>query len=73
MVINIPDWCTLGKIIQWNAPHITGNEWVNEEIIAFGYDGFFHQAHNCPMYFTKFSEYGKTIREKEYSNKRNYL
>lgn len=62
MVINIPDWCEIGTYIEWDAQHITGQRWVREKIIAFGYDGFFHQEHNCPMYFTKFSEYGKTVR-----------
>lgn len=65
MVIEIPDWCKIGTFIEWDAPQITGYRWVREEIIAFGYDGFFHQAHNCPMYFTKFAEYGKTVRLKE--------
>ena len=65
MTIEIPNWCRIGRYIEWNAPQITGNPWVREEIIAFGYDGFFHQAHNCPMYFTKFAEYGKTVRLKE--------
>ena len=62
MVIEIPDWCRIGLYIEWDAPHITGKRWVREEIIAFGYDGFFHQSYNFPMYFTKFSEYGKTVR-----------
>ena len=38
------------------------NEWYTERIVAFGYDGVFHQAHNCPMYFTKLNQYGKTIK-----------
>ena len=41
MIIEVPDWCVIGKIIEWNAPHITGYEWVRDEIISFGYDGFF--------------------------------
>lgn len=63
MIIEVPDWCVLGKTIEWHAPEITGNEWVRDKIIAFGYDGFFHQEYNCPIYFTRFDEYGKTIRE----------
>ena len=63
MIIKIPDWCYIGKTIEWSARHITGNDWVEETIIAYGTDGFFHQAKNCPMYYTKFSEYGKTVRE----------
>lgn len=63
MTIEIPDWCIIGKIIEWNTPAITGNEWVKEKIISYGIDGFFHQAHNCPVYYSKFVEYGKKIRE----------
>ena len=63
MIIEVPDWCVLGKTIEWHSPEITGNEWVRDKIIAFGYDGFFHQEHSCPIYFTMFDEYGKTIRE----------
>ena len=63
MTIEIPDWCLIGKTIQWSARHYTGRDWVEEKIIAFGYSGFFHQAKNCPIYFTEFSEYGKTVRE----------
>ena len=65
MIIEVPDWCVIGKAIQWNAPSITGYEWVVERIVAYDVDGFYHQAYECPMYFTKFSEYGKTIRECE--------
>ena len=63
MIIEIPDWCVIGKTIEWYAPHITGIEWVRDKIISFGYDGFFHQEHNCPVYYTNFSEYGKTVKE----------
>ena len=65
MTIEIPDWCRIGLYIQWHAPNLTGMEWVRERNVAFGYDGFFHQEHNCPMYFTKFSEYGKTVKLEE--------
>ena len=63
VAIEVPDWCVIGKTIEWYAPHITGNLWVRDKIISFGYDGFFHQGHNCPVYYTKFSEYGKTVKE----------
>lgn len=63
MIIEIPDWCVIGKVIRWNAPQLTGNKWVTERIVGYGYDGFFHQAYGCPVYYTEFSEYGKTIRE----------
>lgn len=62
MTIEIPDWCEIGTYISWNCPYITGQQWVREKIVAFGYDGFFHQAINCPMYFTSFSEFGKTVK-----------
>ena len=62
MTIEIPDWCKIGAWIEWDAPRITGYRWVRERIMAFGVDGFFHQAADCPLYFTKFSEYGKTVR-----------
>lgn len=62
MIIEIPDWCKIGTYIEWSEPLITGFDWVKEKIVAFGYDGFFHQANNCPMYFSKFSDYGETVR-----------
>ena len=31
MTIEIPDWCVIGKYVEWNASHITGNEWVTEK------------------------------------------
>ena len=71
MTIEIPDWCIIGKTIEWNRPDLTGIEWVREEILSFGYNGFYHQSCNCPVYYTEFSEYGKTIREcKEKRRKR---
>ena len=63
MQINVPDWCQIGKHIAWSNEQITGMPWVHEVIYAYGVDGFFHRSHNCPMYFTKFSEYGKTVKE----------
>ena len=36
--------------------------WYREKIIAFGYDGVFTQANGCPVYYTAFSEDGKTIK-----------
>ena len=63
MIIEVPDWCAIGKTIEWHNPLITGFDWVKERIISYGIDGFYHQEYDCPMYYTKFSEYGKTIRE----------
>lgn len=62
MTLTIPDWCKIGLQIEWKAPFLTGNEWVKETIIGYGYDGFFHQTHNCPLYYSRFTEFGKTIR-----------
>ena len=63
MIIEVPDWCIIGKYIEWNAPYITGYERAKKKILSYGRDGFFHQGYNCPVYYSKFSEYGKTIRE----------
>lgn len=64
--IEVPNWCKIGSYIEWYNPISTGlTSWVTEIIIGYGYDGFYHQASNCPLYFTKFSEYGKTVRLKE--------
>lgn len=60
--LNIPDWCAIGTEIEWNAPEITGMEWVKEIVHSYDMQGFFHGAHDCPMYYTKFEEYGKTVR-----------
>ena len=65
MTIEIPDWCKIGLYVEWSNPRITGCECVTEKIIAYSYNGFFHQAHNCPMYFTEFSEYGRTVKLKD--------
>lgn len=63
MIVNVPDWCVINKRICWNAPEITGYKWVYEYIISYGVDGFFHKSAYGPVYFTKFSEYGNTIKE----------
>ena len=67
MTINIPDWCIIGKtveVLMYNKD--TGQrEWFKEKIISYGVDGFFHQAYYCPTYYHKFSDYGKSVREKE--------
>lgn len=63
MTLEIPDWCVIGKYVEWHSPYLTGNEWVTERILSYGVDGFFHQCAYCPVYYSKFDEYGKTIRE----------
>lgn len=60
--IKIPDWCEIDSFIEWHCPIITGQDWVRERIVGFGYNGFFHQATNSPVYFSEFSEFGKTVR-----------
>ena len=69
ITIEIPNWCKIGKIIEWKDEKCVADNdpyWYKEKILSFGYDGFFHQAHNCPVYYSKFSDYGKTIRECEF-------
>ena len=65
MTINIPDWCIIGKtveVLMYNKN--TGQrEWFKEKIISYGVDGFFHQAYYCPVYYHKFSDYGKLVKE----------
>lgn len=66
MIIEIPDWARIGKDIEVkDVDLIRGddrNVWYKERIISFGYDGVFHQAYNCPIYYTKFKQFNKTIR-----------
>lgn len=66
IIIEVPSWCKIGMYIKWYAPLTTGlNDWVREQIVGYGYNGFFHQAPNCPLYYTEFSEYGKTVKLEE--------
>ena len=65
-IIELPDWAIIGKVILVKDVHYIRGEnqsWYKEKIVAFGENGIFHQASNCPMYFTPFSEWGKTIKE----------
>lgn len=67
MLMEIPDWSIIGKTIEWYNPHLVvfanDDPWFKEKNIAFGIDGFFHQWEDYPIYFSKYAEYGKTIRE----------
>lgn len=69
MIIDIPDWAMIGTFVLVKDTGLyrgdDKNKWYKEKIIAYGYDGFFHQAHNCPVYFSHFSDYGKTIKLEE--------
>lgn len=68
MIIELPSWARIGatvlvkdtKMIRGDSP----NNWYTEKIISFGYNGVFHQAKDCPVYFTEFKQYGKTIKLK---------
>ena len=61
-MIEIPDWCVIGKHIYWSNRRRTGFDWVRERIIGYSDTGFFHQGDNsCPVYHTEFSEFGKTV------------
>lgn len=66
ITIELPTWARIGAtVLVKDYDCIRGDNpkhWYREKIIAFGYDGVFHQAHNCPMYYTEFSEYNKTIK-----------
>ena len=65
-VIEIPNWCKIDRLVEIKDIRcIRGddkNHWYKERIISFGYDGFFHKAYNCPVYYTEFEEFGKTVR-----------
>ena len=65
MVINVPDWCVIGKYIEFQMYDLNEGKtnWFRDKIISYSEDGFFHQACNCPVYHNKFSDYGKTVRE----------
>lgn len=65
MIINVPNWCTIGKFIEFKMfdPDTGKDAWFKDRIISYSEDGFFHQAHNCQVYHNKFDDYGKTVRE----------
>lgn len=67
MIIELPDWARIGETILVKDVRCdrgdNPNSWYEEEIVSFGYDGIFHQTEDSPEYFTKFSEWGKTIKE----------
>lgn len=62
-IIVVPEWCKVGMWIEWHAPKTTGLDWVNNKIIGYGVDGFYHTCHGChSIYFSKFTDLGDTIR-----------
>lgn len=68
MTIKLPNWARIGaKVLIKDTEMMRGDSpdyWYTEKIIAFGYDGVFHQVEGCPIYFTEFEQYGKTIKLK---------
>ncbi len=72
MTIELPSWARIGLMVYVKDVNcIRGdnpNHWFRERIVAFGYDGVFHQAHNCPMYYSHFKDYGdKILLEDDYN------
>lgn len=65
MILNIPDWCVIGKYVEVKMYDKTYDryDWFKEKIISYSENGFFHQSHNCPIYHSLFSDYGKSVRE----------
>ena len=64
MTLTIPDWCRIGATVEHQY---RPGEWVEEIVHSYGTDGFFHQAYGCPMYYSAYSEFGRTIRLKDRS------
>ena len=66
MTIKIPEWAKIGRsILVRDANCKRGddpNKWYTEKIIAYGDDGIFHQSHNCPVYYTRFSDFDANIK-----------
>ena len=65
MTLTIPDWCRIGATVEYQY---RPGEWVDEVVHSYGPDGFFHQAYGCPMYYSAYSEFGRTIRLKGQPN-----
>lgn len=65
IVINVPDWCVIGKCIEFLMydPNEGKESWFKDKIISYSIEGFFHQSHNCPVYHNKFNDYGTRVRE----------
>lgn len=59
MTVTIPDWCCIGATVEYEY---RPGEWVRETIHSYGTDGFYHQAYGCPMYYSKYTDLGRTVR-----------
>ena len=66
-IIEVPEWANIDDyILVKDVDCIRGEDpqkWYKEKILGYGYDGIFHQATNCPVYYSKFSEYRITIKK----------
>lgn len=67
MTIEVPNWCRIGKYIEFKMynPDTGKMDWFKDRIISYSENGFFHKAHNCPVYHNRFDDYGDTVREVE--------
>lgn len=67
MIIEVPDWCKIGKYIEFKMydPMYGETRWFKDKIIAYSERGFFHQAYGCPVYYHLFTDYGELVRECE--------
>ena len=65
MIIEVPDWCKIGKYIEFKMYDPTYGEarWFKDKIIAYSEKGFFHQGFYCPVYHHLFTDYGELVRE----------
>ena len=59
MTLTIPDWCWIGATVEYQY---RPGEWVKEIIHSYGTDGFYHQAFGCPLYYSKYTDLGRTVR-----------
>ena len=64
MILNIPEWAKIGHFIEFLMydKNYGKMRWYREKIISYGNDGFFHKANNCPVYYNRFSDLGKSVR-----------
>lgn len=67
MIIEVPDWCVIGKYIEVKMfDNLLGEyDWFCQRILSYSENGFFHQAYNCPVHHNLFSDYGVSVRECE--------
>lgn len=65
-VIEVPEWAHIGNtVLVRDNECVRGDDpdrYYTERIIAYGDEGIFTQACNCPMYYYKFSCFGDIIK-----------